>query len=57
MTNFIEDFRNFATAPKSNGNHHNKWCNTQRNTHTVSNVRAVLTPAGKKELENKWTKF
>lgn len=48
MTDLIEDFRNFATAPKNNDNHHNMRCNTQRNTHNVSNVRAVLTPAEKK---------
>ena len=49
MTNLIEDFRNFAAAPKNNDNHHNMRCNTQRNTHAVSSVRAVLSPAEKTE--------
>jgi hypothetical protein len=47
MTNLIKDFRHFATASKNNDKRHNMRCNTQRNTHTLSNVRAVLTPAEK----------
>jgi hypothetical protein len=56
MTNLIEDFRHFVTAPKNNANCHSMRCNTQRNTHALSNVRAVLTPTEKK-LKNKLTKF
>jgi len=44
MKNLIEDFRNFT----NNDTHHNMRCDTQRNTHAVSNVRAVLTPTEKK---------
>jgi hypothetical protein len=51
MTNLIQDFRNFATTPKNNDTHHNMRCNTQRNAHAVSNVRAVLKPAEKKNCK------